>query len=483
MRHHLAFLVVVVAGVGFAGVRSVHAAREADQAIPWARVSEGERVTLTRLLESRDWPFRAFGLLRLERFSGPAVEAHLRRGVRDPAWQVRCFALRQAGRMGIAIAPEDLDGEVDPRVIRTALRHGVRLDSERITQQATTLMRTKALQELMLGLEIAAATDIEPIREEAVDRGLRLIKRMDDAVCALISRRLAVTLGVSQIPETGRAWRQWLAERGGKLILPRPTRRPARRLLESPSLVAEMDAETFARLLDYLEGLRQRDLDLVIVMDATASMLPMVNEARTGIDALILFLGDISGTMRLAFVAYRDHDNKPVWEGHPFTTEIKAIREFLFDLRITGGADYPEAVLEGVAACRKLDWNRRAAREIVVVGDAPPHEEDYEKLTGTLETFRSNGVVVHAVHVPMRRRDGYERYLTPAQLAADIQWLETYNRQTAEAFAQIARLGSGRMVTLTHRDQLVPSIMRFTIAEPWWPVFDEFYELYLELCR
>ncbi len=39
------------------------------------------------------------------------------------------------------------------------------------------------------------------------------------------------------------------------------------------------------------------------------------------------------------------------------------------------------------------------------------------------------------------------------------------------------------MVTLTHRDELVPSIMRFTIAEPWWPVFDEFYELYLELCR
>ncbi len=91
-----------------------------------------------------------------------------------------------------------------------------------------------------------------------------------------------------------------------------------------------------------------------------------------------------------------------------------------------------------MAACGKLDWNRRAAREIVVVGDAPPHDEDYEKLTGTIETYRSNGVVVHAVHVPMRRRDGYEVYLTPAELAEDIQWLEDYNHQPAAAFEQIA---------------------------------------------
>ena len=89
-----------------------------------------------------------------------------------------------------------------------------------------------------------------------------------------------------------------------------------------------MDPKTLGRLLDYLAALRKRDLDLAIVMDSTASMLPMINEARAGVDSLILFLSDISGSMRLAFVAYRDHDNKPVWEGHRFTDDVESIRHF-----------------------------------------------------------------------------------------------------------------------------------------------------------
>ena len=31
----------------------------------WSEASETERATVTQLLESPDWPFRAFGLLRL----------------------------------------------------------------------------------------------------------------------------------------------------------------------------------------------------------------------------------------------------------------------------------------------------------------------------------------------------------------------------------------------------------------------------------
>lgn len=244
-----------------------------------------------------------------------------------------------------------------------------------------------------------------------------------------------------------------------------------------------MDDETLTRLLDYLASLRQRDLDLVIVMDATASMIPMINQARVGVDALILFLNDISREMRLAFIAYRDHDNKPVWDGHPFTTDIASIRKYLFDLRITGGADYPEAVLDGFTACNSLKWNREATREIVLVGDAPPHEQDVYQVHALMDSFRDSGITVHAVHVPMAYRAGHYDRLTPEQAEEARQFLEEYNASTRKTFTEIADAGGGRSAQVTDAEQLVPSIMHFTIEEAWWPVFDEFYAMYRELCR
>ena len=45
------------------------------------------------------------------------------------------------------------------------------------------------------------------------------------------------------------------------------------------------------------------------------------------------------------------------------------MRRALFGIRITGGADFPEAVFEGLVAASQLDWNRQAARQIVLIGD------------------------------------------------------------------------------------------------------------------
>ena len=81
----------------------------------WSSISIHEQDTITRLLTSDHWPLRVFALLRLERFSGDAVEQYIRDRVRDDAWQVRCFALRQAAQMGYAISPEELQGEAVPQ--------------------------------------------------------------------------------------------------------------------------------------------------------------------------------------------------------------------------------------------------------------------------------------------------------------------------------------------------------------------------------
>ena len=188
-------------------------------------------------------------------------------------------------------------------------------------------------------------------------------------------------------------------------------------------------------------------------------------------------------SLRVAIIAYRDHDNPPVWEGQRLTSDVAAIRRFLFDIRITGGRDLPEAVLEGLTACGDLDWTKGAARQIVLVGDARPHDADTYKLTSLLETFRANEVVVHAVHVPMRMHPLEAQRLAPEFRERRRREIADHNVRTAAAFAEVARLGGGELVTLDRARQLVPAIMHLTIEEAWWPAFDEFYAVYLELCR
>lgn len=451
--------------------------------VAFETIGDRERDVLHRLLDSPHWPFRAFGLLRLDRYAGEEPGGLLRARLTDESWQVRSFAIEVAARMKLTIEDTVFAEEPDGRVMRSALRHGFTLPEDRLSLVARKLMRTKSLDEMLLGIEIAAASDVDHLRREAARRTERIILAMDEPIAISISPRLARIAGLSPPPQNLAAWREWFVAHDERVTLAPPGQRDETAALRAPSAIAAMDETAFTRLIEYLGALQERDLDLVIVMDATASMEPMINEARAGVDSLITFLNDISRTMRLAFVAYRDHDNKPVWEGQAFTDEVETIRDFLFKLRITGGADLPEAVLDGLTACRRLDWKSDAVKQIVLVGDARPHEEDVYRINGLLEEFANAGIILHAAHVPMVINPAFAAHGHPEAVRRRQIEIDDHNVLTDQSFRELAHLGGGEKITLESAPHLVPAIMHFTIEEPWWPAFDEFYEEYLLLCR
>ncbi len=451
--------------------------------IPYGEVADAERRAVERRLESPHWPFRVFALMRLERYSGGELEALIRGRLADEAWQVRSFAVRQAARMGVTARPSDIEGENDGRVIRTALQCGVELDSKRIERGVRRLMRGPELDDRILGIEIAAASGDEGLRRDATQRFKRMIRDMNEMVSVRISRRLARLAGLDRPPIDAVAWREWLGVQVRNYQLPSTGQLAAGADHAEKPLVAKMDMETFSRLMEYLDSLRNQDLDMAVVMDATTSMLPMINEARAGVDSLILFFNDISDTMRLAFIAYRDFDNEPLFEMHPFTADTDSIRSFLFRLRITGGADLPEAVLDGLTACKRLEWSEGSTRRVILVGDARPHDGDLFRAKLLMEKLTGMGIVVHAVHVPMYPNPAYLRLMGASDAARYRREVEMHNRLTDEAFEEIAQLGGGRMATIREAEEFVPAVMHLTIEEVWWPAFDEFYELFLELCR
>jgi len=344
-------------------------------------------------------------------------------------------------------------------------------------------MRAHDIDQLLLGLEIASASADPELRRDGRRHAARLIRNMDETTALRVRDRLARVVGVEPPPETAVGWRRWATSRGRDFDLAAPAPRGVTTRSVLRPLVSTYDDEVFARLMNYLDSLHTTDLEMAIVMDSTSSMQPMINEARIGVERLILFFSDIAGSMRLGFIAYRDHDNEPVWEGEHLTSDLDAMRRFLWGIQITGGRDLPEAVLEGLEACGQLDWSPAAEKRIVLVGDARPHDEDEYRIMELLESVRSSGIVVHAAHVPMRLDPRWERHVSAAVRDAYAAEIRTHNARTEAAFDAIAHMGGGERVTLMDARELVPRLMRLTINEAWWPAFDEFYAVYLEVCR
>lgn len=451
----------------------------------WSEVHAEERAVLADMLASDDWAFRALALMRLDRFRGPEVDAMLTTALDDPTWQVRCFAIRHAWKHGVVIDGARYANEDDPRVLRTALAFGVEAPARTVEQTASRLLKVRSVDALIVGIELGAGCKSEPVRREATQRALTLVRNMDPVVAGIIGRRLARVFQIDPAPPDALSWRRWVAGAPKNYLVPQLTAPGTR---TDTSLVSLADADTFVRLRDYMGVLRRRNLEMVIALDATNSMTPVIDEVKADVDALILFLSDISSTLKLGMVAYRDHDNPgKLIEGHPFTTNVESLRNFLFGLQTPGGPTYPEAVLAGVQACgpRQFPWSEQAEREIILIGDAPPHDHEGSELRATLEWYRQNGLSVHAVHVPMQWPAGFLNSMPRAQAEQQEMWRQDYNIATRRAFSDIASIGGGQLVEFdtSRQTHLVRSIMKLTLEPEWWPYFDDFYDGYLDLCR
>jgi hypothetical protein len=442
-----------------------------------------ERQTLEQMLAADDWAFRALGLMRLDRYRTEDGQAFVTDALDDPAWQVRCYAVRHAWRAGVPVDPARFAQEEDARVIRALLQYGVSVDPATVNTLTERLLKTRTVDALLMGIEIGAAATDPEVRAHASERAVILVRNMNAQVGAVVTRRLAAVVGLEPEPRNLEEWRAWLMSLPDDWRLPSPT---PPTVASELSVIAAADAEAFARLRDYMGVLRQRSLEMVLAIDATNSMMPVIDQVKADVDSLILFLTDVSSTMRLGLLAYRDTDNPgKLVEGHPLSTDLESLRNFLFGLQTPGGATYPESVLSGLQGCRQFEWSEEAEREVIIIGDAPPHDYDKSEVRSLLEWFRGQGFTIHAVHVPMEWPPGALDRMNENVAQQQEQWRAEYNLSTQQVFQEMANFGGGQLVQLdlASQNDLVRSVMKLTIDRQWWTYFDEFYDGYLDLCR
>ena len=174
-----------------------------------------------------------------------------------------------------------------------------------------------------------------------------------------------------------------------------------------------------------LEWARARpigQLDLVFLVDETGSMGAYIEQVKRRLLELVAALrqSPLCRSLRLGLVTFRDHppqEHSFVSRVVPLSDDLAAVETGVSRMQAQGGGDGPEAVTDGLRDLISLDWGERAARVVVLVGDAPPHGVEP---TGDgfpqgcpcgrhwfvqAEGCREMGVTVHAVGCA-----GIERY-------------------------------------------------------------------------
>jgi hypothetical protein len=418
-----------------------------------------ERQTLDRLLKGKTWPRRALAAMRLERYDGAESRKLLQDLRSDEAWQVRAYAIRSLGRRRIPLGEGVLDEEQEPRVLRTALRYGYGMDTERVGRGVRFLARSRDLEDMMLAVELGIASGDPDLADLARDTARKIILRMGRADAGALSPRLAAVTGQCHLHRYYR-WQEWLRRCGRRFAIQSAVNPVA--LSDTPAppgILAGLNPESFAALESYIDDLAGRSVDLVICLDCTASMSGELAEAQGGIDDLMLFAGDVVNAMRVALVAYRDRRDEFETKAWDFTEDIGLARRRLWSLTADGGGDSPEAVYEALrVAYGQLDWMPRHTKVLVLVGDAPPHVGRGLQCVRMAGEAAGLGVTTHAIQADPRG---------------------------VKHFPEIAAAGGGRCVSLSGGggDSLIIEIAGLTLGERFEDALREFFEAYLEVCR
>lgn len=122
---------------------------------------------------------------------------------------------------------------------------------------------------------------------------------------------------------------------------------------------------------------RVQKLDLNLVVDVTGSMSDELRYLQSELTAII---GEIERRhrnldIRVGFTFYRDTTDDFVTQTFAFDRDLGVARSRLGQQRANGGGDYPEAMHTALIRAANQNWRDDAVKTLLLVADAPPHNQ------------------------------------------------------------------------------------------------------------
>lgn len=136
------------------------------------------------------------------------------------------------------------------------------------------------------------------------------------------------------------------------------------------------------------QGIGDYCVDIVMCIDGTGSMSPIIDEVKNNamtfyqkfVDAMEENDKDVS-ELRIKVIVFRDYicDSEPMKESEFFELprQNAAFRSFVSSIEACGGGDAPENALEAISLALKSDWTTSGSKRrhvILVFSDAPALE-------------------------------------------------------------------------------------------------------------
>ncbi len=132
-----------------------------------------------------------------------------------------------------------------------------------------------------------------------------------------------------------------------------------------------LDIRTSARIAPV------RAFDLLLVVDATGSMGDEMEYLKRELASIMASLAERHPGVdaRIGLIVYRDNGDQYVVRDFPFTGKVDDLLADLRQQRADGGGDYPEAMDQALDRAMDYPWRDDAVRSLVLVADAPPHDD------------------------------------------------------------------------------------------------------------
>jgi hypothetical protein len=139
-----------------------------------------------------------------------------------------------------------------------------------------------------------------------------------------------------------------------------------------------------------------RNFDLMIALDSTGSMGDEIEFLKSELGSI---LGDIQHAypdlnIRVGLVSYRDIGDDYVTRTDPLTPNFNVIERRLGITRGTGGGDMPEAMDQALIRAVDQNWRPDAVKTLLLVADAPPHDNLQGRAFAAAEAARARRVQI-----------------------------------------------------------------------------------------
>ena len=139
-----------------------------------------------------------------------------------------------------------------------------------------------------------------------------------------------------------------------------------------------------------------RKLDLMLVIDTTGSMSDEIRYLQAELQSILASLRARHPGLdiRVGFVFYRDVGDDYVTQTVPLTRDFARAQTELGQRWAGGGGDYPEAMDQAMIRAAGQDWRPDAVKSLLLVADAPPHDENVGLTWRASEVLRHQRVQI-----------------------------------------------------------------------------------------